>query len=135
MDKNEVIKILLNEQTCVKTADTCDRDCAKCSLVMDSEKIIEAYNLAIKLLSEQQWIPCSERLPEYWKRVLVCFKAGRKCPHDQIQVGYFGTHEVEDEWFEKIGNVTVLYTDKYYYPLDNVTAWMPLPEPWEGEQP
>ena len=84
---------------------------------------------------EPHWIPCGERLPEYWKRVLVCFKAGRKCPHDQIQVGYFGTHEVEDEWFEKIGNVTVLYTDKYYYPLDNVTAWMPLPEPWEGEQP
>ena len=79
---------------------------------------------------EQQWIPCSERLPEYWKRVLVCFKVGRKCPHDQIQVGYFGTHEVEDEWFKKIGNVTVLYTDKYYCPLDNVTAWMPLPDPY-----
>ena len=82
---------------------------------------------------EQRWIPCSERLPKYGKRVLVCFKAGRKCPHDQIQVGCFGTHEVEDEWFEKIGNVTVLYTDKYYYPFDNVTAWMPLPEPYEGE--
>lgn len=87
-----------------------------------------------KLPSANQWISCSERLPENWKKVLVFFKAGRKCPHDRIQVGHFGTHEVEDEWFEIIDNVTVLYTDKYYYPLDAVAAWMPLPEPWGGDK-
>ncbi len=94
----------------------------------------DAWNQYKNYSQKSQWIPCSERLPEYWKSVLVCFKPGRKCPHDQIQVGCFGTHEVEDEWFEKIGNVIVLYTSKYYYPLDEVAAWMPRPKPYTEKE-
>ena len=57
---------------------------------------------------EQQWIPCSERLPE--------------------EGGYYLT--------------TTMYQEVYcdYWNGDNydrtemVIAWMPLPEPWKGEQ-
>ena len=118
MDKNEVIKILLNEQTCVKTADTCDRDCAKCSLVMDSEKIIEAYNLAIKLLSEQRWVPCSERLPEVGEDVL--FSVGGMYVAE-------GCLREDGDW--------VQFRWSAIQPKDVVGAWRRLPDPWEGEQP
>lgn len=117
MDKNEVIKILLNEQTCVKTADTCDRDCAKCSLVMDSEKIIEAYNLAIKLLSEQRWIPCSERLPEVGQDVLFSVRdlfVSEGCLRDDGDWSQFRWQAIQKK--------------------EAVTAWMSMPDPWGGEQ-
>lgn len=56
------------------------------------------------------WIPVTERLPEVKQRVLVQQKDGfmmvRKC----IDGGHLA-------WF---------YSD--------IVAWMPLPEPWKGEQ-
>ena len=134
MDKNEVIKILLNEQTCVKTADTCDRDCAKCSLVMDSEKIIEAYNLAIKLLSEQHWIPCSERLPEEYGEYRITWTTSaskkRLIGDSEFEV----TSEWDSEHYRFKGEWLL---DNYIknYPDVKVLAWKPLEEPWEGEQP
>jgi hypothetical protein len=43
------IEVLRKEIECVKRADAgeCNRDCARCELVMDSERIIEAYRNAI----------------------------------------------------------------------------------------
>lgn len=60
MDKAEVIKILRNEKFCVITAEVCDRECGKCQLVMDSGKIIKAYDLAIEMLSEPEIIRCKD---------------------------------------------------------------------------
>lgn len=62
MTKDEVIKILRNEETCVRAADNCGRDCANCHLVMDDKTILEAYDTAIEMLSEPErktgkWIP------------------------------------------------------------------------------
>lgn len=70
MDKAEVIKILRNEQTCIKTADLCYRSCVECPLVMEC-KIIEAYDTAIEMLSEPErktgkWIEDAET---YYKAV------------------------------------------------------------------
>ena len=57
----------------------------------------------------REWIPCSERLPEYGESVLCYFEEGED----------FGVNHVIDEedgeWF-----------------IDGVTAWMPLPEPYKG---
>ena len=67
---------------------------------------------AIKSVPSAQpgWIPVTERLPEVKQRVLVQQKDGfmmvRKC----IDGGHLA-------WF---------YSD--------IVAWMPLPEPWKGEQ-
>ena len=59
----------------------------------------------------QQWIPVTERLPERCSHVLVT-------DWGEIELAYYSS---EGKWYA--GD----------YKLKNVTAWMPLPEPWKGE--
>lgn len=66
-----------------------------------------------------KWIPVSEGLPEEGKQVLVCDDGG-----------FIYTAESETrsdgelQWYESAE----------YRPTDDVVAWMPLPEPWKGEE-
>lgn len=53
MTAKEAIKLIQNEILCVKTADTCDRDCGKCQLVKPTGDILEAYDMAISALEAQ----------------------------------------------------------------------------------
>ena len=63
--------------------------------------------------SAQQWIPCDERLPHSQEDVL-CDDDGR------VTIGYYTDEEVG--WHD---------THSYrIYP----TAWMPLSNPWKGEE-
>ena len=52
----------------------------------------------------QQWIPCSERLPKPYEYCL---------------------------WTTTDGRVVYHHCDGLF---SNYTAWMPLPEPWRGEE-
>lgn len=70
-----------------------------------------------KRLMEMRWIPCSERLPDKPIRV-------------QAQL---------DNWW-----IVTAYYDNAWHTVpdigqdlknDEVIAWMPMPEPWKGEQP
>ena len=69
-----------------------------------------------------KWIPVTEGLPEEGKDVLVC-----------DAYGFIYTAECEvisdDEWLD-----WQWYESVEYMPKDDVVAWMPLPEPWEGEE-
>lgn len=69
----------------------------------------------MSLQSEQRWIPCSERLPEEFGEYLVTKKAiGWNCEeYNSNDIAYF-----DNEGFHK---------------ADKVLAWMPLPEPYGGE--
>lgn len=61
-----------------------------------------------------QWIPCSERLPD----------VGRILISDGNQVLIGGYH----------GNNTWSIDGCEYDPILENIAWMPLPEPWKGEE-
>lgn len=63
---------------------------------------------------KQRWIPCSERLPEHRLYVLVTYKY----EYGLIDNGITWYSETENKW----------NTSR------EVIAWMPLPEPWRGEQ-
>ena len=79
------------------------------------KKDAETYRMAIKTLSQppaDQWIPCSERLPEERQKVLVTLET------------FTGVRFVRMDWI-KDGNW-------WLWNSDNVTAWMPLPEPYKG---
>ena len=65
---------------------------------------------------DQRWIPVAERLPESEKCVLVYSKDGG------VAEGKYNARF--NEWVQFRWNVTN---------LRNVTHWMPLPEPPEGE--
>lgn len=75
------------------------------------KEILEAYDMAIEALEQTRWIPCSERLPKDEGEYLVTFK-----------LSFMNFIEVCT--FNKAG------WDKGGY--DEVIAWMPLPEVYQG---
>ena len=69
-----------------------------------------------KLEAAQRWIPVSERLPEPYTRVLACIKSG------YMEVDYMYSEPIVDVGIADFNS------------LDNVTHWMPLPEPPEVQE-
>lgn len=66
-----------------------------------------------------QWIPCSERLPAYGEDVLISI--GGYC-----NVGHIVSVNEEERYN--------WYFSGWYHLPNDVDAWMPLPEPWRGEE-
>ena len=54
MTKERVHDIMENELRCVQRAGTnrCDRKCEDCDLLMDTDEIVEAYGMVIKMLEK-----------------------------------------------------------------------------------
>jgi len=152
MTNAKAINVLLQELQCIERNDgvQCDRKCESCDLVMDAAVLKDAYNMAIKALESQEWIPCSEKLPEgtvivtaetkTFKHKYVCeavwiprwtWKAEYDNWEDCTEY-----NEDEDEyyvlegWYERVHN-----WDEYSYVgiEDDVIAWMPLPKVYLGE--
>lgn len=71
----------------------------------------------------QQWIPCSERLPEDDTLMLVNYIDERP---DAMDI-WIGWHEMENVW----------YIDGEEHSREHgneVIAWMPLPSPYKGDK-
>jgi len=56
MTNQEAYDIMENELRCVRKAskNRCDRDCGKCSLVIEDVKIIDAYKFVLKMLKGEK---------------------------------------------------------------------------------
>ena len=67
-----------------------------------------------------EWIPVSERLPEYRKTVLISTFWG-------VKTGYLDSTEAYGDFWE------IIEDDATTAPR-SVYAWMPLPEPYRKEQ-
>ena len=86
----------------------------------------EAVDMAIEALEqpEQQWIPCSERLPKTksWRTYfIVTTKTGFTTAAEWENTTIRGKEVSRWIWYDKI------------CPFD-VIAWMPLPAPMKGEK-
>ena len=64
----------------------------------------------MRVMLQQQWIPVTERLPEYGTEVVTINK------DDEYKINHV-IDEEDGEWF-----------------FDGAVAWMPLPEPYKGEE-
>lgn len=127
MTKEEAIHVI-NQVRDVITKDS--------SWMEEATRVVnEAADMAIKAIEAQEWIPCSERLPEDDVMVLISYryKEGEgDTSHTYIDITtygqmYFGGNKVGDH---KHWRAPFEYFESNY----EVIAWMPLPEPYkEGE--
>lgn len=115
----------------------------------DGKKAIEALPSA---QPEQKWIPCSERLPEDYKDVLITYTYSFEltCPQDTAKllkgVKTVSGNPIDPKvlWEVPFADYIAFYDvdeKRWFSPTDNpepfpdeikVIAWMPLPEPYEG---
>ena len=88
-------------------------------IARDIATIIENEKDMRVVLKQPRWIPCSARLPQARRSVILSTKnwSGEGC--------YWETTEHHVIWKGYKWNAT--YWD------DEVIAWMPLPEPYKGE--
>jgi hypothetical protein len=105
-------------------------DIANFVCVKDEDYILqeEAIDNLKQLPSAQQWIPCSERLPEEKQDVLLLM------PQNMV-VGFW--EDVLSDggrtWYANSGNG--YFTDMdVLYGYDDPIAWMPLPKPYGGDE-
>lgn len=73
-----------------------------------------------KLPSAQQWIPCNERLPEYDGGTYLVTDYCEQIDRKRIHVSYCYMNK-DGFWSDVPWGYKVI-------------AWMPLPEPWRGEE-
>ena len=79
-----------------------------------------------EMKTEQRWIPCSERLPEDGRQVLVYARSVHYAlaKYDEMREAD-GTYKKQwvtfDAW-------------KPFYTIKEVIAWMPLPSPYQAER-
>ena len=93
---------------------------------LDEQNILGAYNTgvqgAINMIKHhvpsadrpQEWIPCSERLPEIGQKVLASTK---KTVFTQVFKGYHSDPKI---WAWENNRAK------------RIEAWQPLPKPWKG---
>ena len=114
----------MQEECCESTCPNC-RYFDFCEIDLSSidsasiERTVEGYAEANGLIDRmhyvnQKWIPVSERLPNRHQRVLCYFKYEPESPDIISENTYIGS----GMWMSE---------------SDKVVAWMPLPEPYEGE--
>ena len=111
VDRIEALPSAQPEPTLEKIEEYCHK---RCLSIVDNA-LLHKYALA-----EQQWIPCSERLPENDERVLATTAWGEVTIAERIYP------PIDDTcWFIHDGYMNAT--------IDDVVAWMPLPEPYKGE--
>lgn len=97
---------------------------------IDSELIRQAFNLAIKAL-EEDWILCSERLPEPQTEVVVSFDNGEIKILWQNWADPSSLSNYPGEPLAYIGGDGIPHTYEEWESMKTyAVAWMPLPEPY-----
>lgn len=125
---NELVKRLRNRRICIQQLGTLN-DYPLLGEAADAIEELQEDNAAlngtvsnliqqIEELSKPRWIPVAERLPEVFKHILVNIPG--MAPHPTVQEAF---REKNGMW----------YSNGFRYGADEITHWMPLPEPPKEE--
>jgi len=99
-----------------EVADLCEYVACQEGKCAEEHRQLAEWLKELKQLREQtRWIHTSERLPEKYKEVLTCSLRGF------IEIQDMGSNYWEDQY----GDLS---------DIDEVIAWMPLPEPYNAEK-
>lgn len=112
---------------------------------VDFSGVAEAYDMAIEALEQpkQKWIPCSERLPEDLEEVNVTWVNHSPEPYyDFVKDKPFTASAVyyggKWYWYSSVcADILAEYGKNDTDEIDGaieITAWMPLPKPYEAER-
>ena len=83
----------------------------------EQEYATDRMNELPSVQPEQRWIPCGERLPEGFQTCIVTDE-WRQCSYEY-------DYNPKNEFVKKYG---------WRYNGRKIVAWMPMPEPWKGEE-
>lgn len=141
---NEIIEVLTKMLEC-EGADSCNRDCPRCSLFTRAVDRSNALIIAIEALEKAEmncseipdsWIPCNVKMPE--EHEWIGTKEFGTTISDEVYVTFEnpkGERFTKHLSFQngKLPNFEQRTIDAFYKGSVPI-AWMPKPEPWEGEQ-
>ena len=96
----------------------------------EAESVVEN---APSVMPKPQWIPCSERLPEKSGLYLTWMRFPYEEEPTWTIENYDADVEAFGEWRERYHPETLGYLDSEFEEIENVTAWMPLPEPYRED--
>lgn len=81
-------------------------------------------------IESQKWTPCSKRMPEEGERVL-CTHLGELNPNRQVIEHIYQNGKFVLGWEMDMNPSSSTFGQRY---MGEVIAWMPMPEPWKGEE-
>ena len=126
---------LIDRQSAIDVLAAMQGRCTSKAALIQNSKIwqqIKDLPSAQSTIEERKWIPCSERLPEANGRYLVTrgLNACGSLWNRVYITNYSDLMGLKSEriWWD--GNVGKSDFER----IDDVIAWMPLSEPWKGEQ-
>lgn len=125
IDANALIHKL---KTAIELGQKVDESVSELEAVLDDVESMPTIEI------EPQWIPVSERLPEYFEPVLTwdghCYSVEKRIPYIRDEDG----KPIKSEWWVSDDYDELEETDYYPNLRDGAAiAWMPLPEPYEVE--
>ena len=112
-------KVMIENLDKTKGRNASDPIAINCFECAEEHRQLAEWLKELKQLREQtMWIPVSERLPEENETVIASTEYG-VYPETRY------TKECGWEWAYEAG-------EDYWVEIEGVTAWMPLPKPYEG---
>lgn len=129
IDGKQFISLRRFHEKCREIEEKCKNPQEEVKKCLEQFKIATNRQLELESQINNQWIPCSERLPEEMQHVIVTFSKKRR-NHSEIKTGYYLG---QNRWRLCSFNADFVCDNNDFMEDWTVDAWMPQPEPYKKE--